>query len=214
MMTSTWTTRNFLVLAIALSLGACLSESDSGDPAIEDVSIAITSPISSSSMDTTDSSVTLAGTASSSNGIHQVTWQTDAGATGVAEGTENWIIAGLDLELGENLVSVTAEDGAGDKASKQISIRRESGQKGSASLTWEPPTARVDGSPLSNLAGYKIYYGRMSGTYDYQIDIDNPGVSTYVVEDLVSGEWFFSLSAYDTDGLESDRSNEVTRDIS
>ena len=54
----------------------------------------------------------------------------------------------------------------------------------------------------------------MSGIYDYQVDIDNPGVVAYVVENLVPGDWFFALTAYDTEGLESDRSNEVMRQIS
>ena len=42
------------------------------------------------------------------------------------------------------------------------------------------PTARNDGSPLTNLAGYRIDYGRMSGIYDYQIDINNPGLLTFI----------------------------------
>jgi hypothetical protein len=54
----------------------------------------------------------------------------------------------------------------------------------------------------------------MSGTYDYTIEVDNPGVLTYVVEGLVSGEWYFALSAYDASDIESTRSNEVTRKIS
>ena len=76
------------------------------------------------------------------------------------------------------------------------------------------PTARTDGSPLTNLAGYIVFYGRMSGIYDYQIDISNPGILTYVVENLVSGDWYFALTAYDSQGIESDRSNEVLREIS
>ena len=54
----------------------------------------------------------------------------------------------------------------------------------------------------------------MSGIYDYQIDISNPGILTYIVENLVSGDWYFALAAYDSQGLESDRSNEVLRTIS
>jgi hypothetical protein len=53
----------------------------------------------------------------------------------------------------------------------------------------------------------------MSGVYDYQIDVNNPGVLTYVVESLVSGEWYFAVAAYDSDGLQSDRSNEALRTI-
>ena len=88
------------------------------------------------------------------------------------------------------------------------------GQTGSATLSWAAPTTRTDSSPLTNLAGYKIYYRRMSGICEYQIDINNPGIVTYVVENLVSGDWYFTMTAYDFEGLESDRSNEVLRVIS
>jgi hypothetical protein len=66
---------------------------------------------------------------------------------------------------------------------------------------------------LTNLAGYKIDYGLMSGVHDYEVDVNNAGVMTYVVENLSPGEWFFTVAAYDSDGLESDPSNEVARTI-
>jgi hypothetical protein len=227
-------TRSFLRYALILIMAAALSgcpldedenrvahgsTSQSNDPAavnddLAQVTVAITAPISSSSMDTTDKSVSLAGTASSELGIYKVTWSTDRGPAGIASGKELWRAEGVPLELGDNTITVTAEDTTGASNSRSVKVRRESGQQGSVTLSWTPPTAREDGTPLTNLAGYKIYYGRMSGVYDYQIDVDSPGVSTYVVEQLVSGEWFFSLAAYDADGLESDRSNEVVRDIS
>jgi hypothetical protein len=43
--------------------------------------------------------------------------------------------------------------------------------------------------------------------------VNNPGVLSYVVENLAPGEWFFAVSAYDADGLESDPSNEAVRTI-
>ena len=88
------------------------------------------------------------------------------------------------------------------------------GQTGSTTLSWTAPTERTDGSPLTNLAGYKIYFGRMSGICDYQININNPGILTYFVEYLESGDWYFALTVYDSEGLESDRSNEVLKVIS
>ena len=205
-----------LSLIAALALGACNSESEPVELAngTQGIALAITSPTATSAMDTTDASVDIAGSASSDNGIFKVTWANDHGDEGVAEGTESWQVTGVDLELGENTITVTAEDVTGDTSSKSITINRESGETGSATLSWTPPTSRVDGSPLTNLAGYKIYYGRMSGIYDYETDVDNAGVSTYVIEGLVSGEWYFSLSAYDSEGLESERSNEVLREIS
>ena len=165
-------------------------------------------------MDTSDPAVSLAGTAGSDMGVFKVSWANDRGGEGVANGTDSWQTVSIALELGENRITVTAEDTTGATTSRSIVVNRESGQTGSATLSWTAPTARTDGSPLTNLAGYTVFYGRMSGIYDYQIDISNPGISTYVVENLVSGDWYFAMAAYDAQGLESDRSNEVLRKIS
>jgi hypothetical protein len=210
---------SFIFLA-ALTLGACLDEPESTDDLTTDgaesasLSLDITSPGNLSAMDTTDASMSLSGSASADLGVFEVSWVNDRGGEGVAAGTESWKIQNIDLELGENQVTVTAEDTSGATKSRRLRVKRESGENGSATLSWTPPTTRIDGSPLNNLAGYKIFYGRMSGVYDYEVEIDNPGVVTYVVEGLVSGDWYFTLAAFDTDGLQSDRSNEVLREIS
>ncbi len=158
--------------------------------------------------------MSLSGSANSDMGVFKVTWINDRGGGGVATGTDSWHVTSINLELGENKITVTAEDTAGTTTSRSIVINRESSQTGSVALSWIAPTARTDGSPLTNLAGYTVFYGRMSGIYDNQIDINNPGILTYVVENLVSGDWYFALTAYDSQGLESDRSNEVLREIS
>jgi hypothetical protein len=165
-------------------------------------------------MDTVDAGVSLAGTASSDIGISRVFWRNNRGGAGLANGTESWQIGNIALALGSNFITITAEDTLGVISNKSIMVNRESGQTGSTTLSWVAPTTRTDGSPLTNLAGYKIFYGRMSGTYDHQININNPGISTYVVENLVSGDWYFALAAYDSQGIDSDRSNEVLREIS
>ena len=204
-------TQHALTLLLALTICACLSDSANDSAAI---SLTITSPSSASTIDIVDTTVSLAGSASSAEGIAKVTWVNDRGGEGVANGTISWQTASIGLELGANKITITAEGTAGATASRSIVINRESGQIGSANLSWAAPTARTDGSPLTNLAGYTIYYGRMSGIYDYQIDVNNPGILTYVIENLVSGDWYFALAAYDSEGIESDRSNEVLRQIS
>ncbi len=208
-----------LTLTLALSVSACLMDSAVNDSATGGsenaaVSLTITSPSSASAMDTSDPAVSLSGTASSDMGVFKVAWANDRGGEGVATGTDSWQTASIALELGENKITVTAEDTAGATTSRSIVVNRESGQTGSATLSLSAPTARTDGSPLTDLAVYKVFYGRMSGIYDYQIDISNPGILTYVVENLVSGDWYFALAAYDSQGLQSDRSNEVIRNIS
>ena len=36
---------------------------------------------------------------------------------------------------------------------------------GSATLSWTPPTQNMDGTPLTNLAGYRVYWGTSLGDY-------------------------------------------------
>lgn len=208
-----------LVAILALALSACQSGSASGTVARvgipgASISVAITSPTSAAYLETPDETVTLAGTAASDSAIVSVSWVSDRGWQGEASGTESWQTGSIPLELGDNAITVVAEDSSGASASRTIDIRRESGGTGSVTLSWAPPTTRTDGSPLTNLAGFKIYYGRMSGIYDYQTTIRNPGILTYVVDGLVPGDWYFALAAYDSQGLLSDRSNEVLRTIS
>jgi hypothetical protein len=78
---------------------------------------------------------------------------------------------------------------------------------GSATLSWEPPTSRTDGSTLTNLAGYRIHYGTAPGEFTQKITIDNAGITSAVIEGLAPGTWYFAATAYDTTGVESDYSN-------
>jgi hypothetical protein len=209
--------RFVLPFCLALSLSACLPESDdeqSTDEAMTSgVSLTITAPTNMSSMDTTDETVRVSGIASSDAGVFTVSWVNDKGSEGTATGTETWETGDIALAVGENRFTIIAEDTEGATAEKSITVNRESGEKGAATLSWNPPESRTDGTALTNLGGFKIYYGRMSGVYDYEIDIDNPSISTYLVEGLNAGDWYFVVAAYDADGLESEHSNEVLREI-
>jgi hypothetical protein len=160
-------------------------------------------------IDTTDDQMSLAGIAGSEVGVTSVSWTSDKGGQGSATGTENWSIEAIPLALGPNTITVTATNPSGETHTDTIVVRRESEGTGSVTLSWLPPTQRTDGSPLGDLAGYRISYGRMSGIYDYEIDLSNPGIVTYVVENLVPGDWYFVLTAYDSSGLESAPSEEA-----
>ncbi|HSG98064.1 MAG TPA: fibronectin type III domain-containing protein [Woeseiaceae bacterium] len=82
---------------------------------------------------------------------------------------------------------------------------------GSVTLSWQPPTENSDGSPLLDLAGYNIYFGTSSNSYDNQIQVDNPGLSTYVVENLIPDTYYFSATAFNSSGNESAFSEEVIK---
>jgi len=79
------------------------------------------------------------------------------------------------------------------------------------SLSWDPPTINEDGTPLTDLAGYKVYYGNISGSYTKSIDVNN--VTIFTVKNLTDGVWYFAVTAYDTSGNESNYSNEVNKKV-
>lgn len=83
----------------------------------------------------------------------------------------------------------------------------------SATLSWTPPTENTDGSAYVDAKGYAIHYGSSSGDYSNVIEIDDPSVTTYIVEGLPAGEWFFVAGAVNQRDVESDPSNEASKVI-
>ena len=80
---------------------------------------------------------------------------------------------------------------------------------GTITLDWTPPTENTDGTPLTDLTGYDIHYGTQSGDYTQSISVSNPGIATYVVDNLTPGMYYFSVAAVNSDGTESPMSSEV-----
>ena len=81
----------------------------------------------------------------------------------------------------------------------------------STTLSWTPPTQNEDGSPLMDLAGYKIYWGTTRGQYTHSATIDNPGISSYMVENLTPGIYEFSGTSFNQAGVESAYSDPVIK---
>ena len=73
-------------------------------------------------------------------------------------------------------------------------------------IAWTPPTENTNGSVLTNLAGYHLYYGNSESNLSEVVDITNPGLASYVVSDLSSGTWYFALTSVNAVGEESVRS--------
>jgi hypothetical protein len=104
------------------------------------------------------------------------------------------------------IISACGGGGDGSLSVNQVGI-------GSATISWTPPTQYEDGSVLTDLAGYKIYYGNESGDYRTSIQIDNPGIAIYVVEYLSPNTYYFVLTAINGSGVESQYSNEVRKQV-
>ena len=107
---------------------------------------------------------------------------------------------------------ITASDGAAsDSLTFSVTVTQIS--TGSVTLSWTPPQQNTDGSALTDLAGYRIYYGTASRNYDNTVSIDNPGISTYVVENLSPDTYYFAATAVNSAGVESDFSGEAVKAV-
>jgi len=75
---------------------------------------------------------------------------------------------------------------------------------------WQAPTENSNGTPITNLAGYKIHYGTASQQYTQVVEVSNPSLSRYVMDSLPSGTYYFAITAYNAQGIESALSGEVS----
>jgi putative Ig domain-containing protein len=110
-------------------------------------------------------------------------------------------------------VTIRVSDGSLVATLPAFSISVEQASLGSATLSWTAPTSNVDGTPLTDLAGYRVRYGTSPGSYPNQVQIANPGITSCVIENLPAGTYYFVATAYDSAGHESNFSGVVTKTI-
>jgi hypothetical protein len=65
-----------------------------------------------------------------------------------------------------------------------------------AIVSWTPPVQRTDGSALTDLAGYRVYYGKGLNSLTKIIDIRNAGQTSQFIDNLDTGTWYFAVTAY------------------
>lgn len=110
-------------------------------------------------------------------------------------------------------IVVSVSDGGATASLPAFSIAVSRDGLGSVTLEWLPPESNTDGSYAGDLAGYVIYWGSEPGNYDQQVRIDNVGLTAYVVDSLRPATYYFTATAFNSAGTESDYSNEVERSV-
>jgi hypothetical protein len=136
-------------------------------------------------------------------------WAAFSMTTGALSGTPS----AADVGTYSN-VTISVSDGRGGSSSlTSFSISVVDVASGSVTLSWTPPTTNEDGSALSDLAGYRVYWGTTQGVYPNSAPIDNPGTATYVLDNLTPNKYYFVATAIDTSGNESTFSAVATKTI-
>lgn len=114
--------------------------------------VTITQPTSADTYSTQNSSITLGGTASDNVGVTSITWENNRGGNGTASGTDNWSIPNISLQEGENVITVTAHDEAGNTATDSITV------------TYTNPLAITTESPLPDAMEGEEYHIQLKAT--------------------------------------------------
>ena len=110
-----------------------------------------------------------------------------------------------------NSIVISVFDGSESRSLPAFSIEVSQSALGSVTLSWTAPTQNEDGTPLMDLAGYEIHYGTAPQQYDQTIRINTPGITTYVVENLVPNTYYFAATSFNSSGVSSSYSGEAVR---
>ena len=123
---------------------------------------------------------------------------------------------GDSININDHLTAL-ADESSGSTPSSSFNAENNSHHANSSlddsvKLSWIAPATNADGTPLTDLGGYIVYYGEKTSTdYAYTIDVGNS--TSISINDLSSGTWCFAVASYDIDGNESDYSFEACKDI-
>jgi hypothetical protein len=110
-------------------------------------------------------------------------------------------------------IVISVDDGGATASLAAFDLTVQAFGAGSATLAWTPPTTNTDGSPLMNLSGFKVYWGTASGDYPNSVTLSNPGLTSYVVDNLAPATYFFVMTSVSAPGIESAVSRPATKTI-
>jgi hypothetical protein len=106
-------------------------------------------------------------------------------------------------------IRIAASDGTRRASLAAFSVDVVATALGTITISWIPATEREDGSPLTNVGGHRIYWGTKIGDYPNVASIDNPGITTYVIDGLVAATYYLAATTLDGSGVESELSQPV-----
>jgi hypothetical protein len=135
-------------------------------------------------------------------------WATFSTATGRLSGTPGV----LDVLNFAN-ITISVSDGTATASLPSFNLSVVALSNGTATVSWTPPTTNTDGSALTDLAGYRIVYGTSADQLNQSAPVTNPGLSSYTIEGLTNGTWYFGVIVVNAAGIESEISNVATKII-
>jgi hypothetical protein len=134
-------------------------------------------------------------------------WASFEPSTGELRGTPE----AADIGITDNIV-ISGYDGISVAQLPAFSISVEA-FPGTITLSWIAPFENVDGTQLTDLAGYRIYYGLEMGVYTEVIDVPDPTTLSYTIDNLPPNLYYVVATSYDVGNTESAYSNVIERRV-
>lgn len=78
---------------------------------------------------------------------------------------------------------------------------------------WGAPTLNTDGSALTDVSGYRVYYGTSPSALNQSVFVAGSTSSSTVISGLAPGTYYFAVAAVNTAGTASDPSNAASRTV-
>jgi len=137
-------------------------------------------------------------------------WASFSSSTGHLSGTPGTGDVGT---YGNIVISVSDGALSASLAAFSVVVQAAPVQTGSLSLQWTAPVTRADGTPLSlsEIDGYRIYYGASSGNYPNSIEVADSSAQGVTITDMPAGTYYLVMTTYDVSGNESAYSSMVTK---
>ena len=139
-------------------------------------------------------------------------WASFSATTGALSGTPAAANAGTYANI---VISVSDGHTSASLAPFSIAVGQSSGSgsTGTATVSWSAPTTNTDGSALTDLAGYHVYYGTSPSSLTKVVNVASAGATSYTVGSLSSATWYFGVTAYTTSGAESAIGTVVSKSV-
>lgn len=225
--------KGLICLPVLLTAGLILSGCGNG----VGVSTASSATATTASVPSTPAAVALSGTPATSvtagqnytfqptvsAGAGAVTFQIQGKPAWAAFNTSTGALTGTPAVANEGSfagIKITASNGSSSASIGPFAIAVNAPPStpaapatGSANLSWTVPTENTNGTPVTDLAGYHIYYGTSAGAWTSTITVLEATETSYTVSGLAPGTYYFTIVAFNTAGDDSPQSNVASKTI-
>ena len=83
----------------------------------------------------------------------------------------------------------------------------------SATVSWSVPTLNTDGTSLTDISGYRIYFGTSANSLTQSVPVPGAATNSFVVDGLAAGTYYFAVTTLNSAGGSSVLSNPAAKTV-